>query len=134
MRDLQTLCNLYTEEISWAFFYAKLTGVTCPSRKETGPPQSISYWRSSKGLKHLTQINREIKWNTFESKGRILATSFSVCFGATCRPSDTLVPRSPLMYYLLWFPGSKREFFIVHYFSFYFTLIFILPDVSSRQW
>ena len=44
-----------------------LTGATWSSRNVTGPAQFMSYWPSSKGLKHLAHMNKESRGNILES-------------------------------------------------------------------
>ena len=46
-----------------------LTGATWSSRNVIGPAQFMSYWPSSKGLKHLAHMNKESRGNTLESTG-----------------------------------------------------------------
>ena len=44
-----------------------LTGATWSSRNVIGPAQFMSYWPSSKGLKHLAHMNKESRGNILES-------------------------------------------------------------------
>ena len=44
-----------------------LTGATWSSRNVIGPAQFMSYWPSSKGLKHLAHMNKESRANILQS-------------------------------------------------------------------
>lgn len=62
-----TLCMNHWLSFSVVEHIFTLTGATWSSRNVIGPAQFMSYWPSSKGLKHLAHMNKESRGNILES-------------------------------------------------------------------